>query len=85
MESRISCTCGTARAGEIEKVYPLGLDGGILMPRAFDPRKAQVIELRFFGGLTVAETATALEVAPDTIARDWRMAKAWLARELAGG
>ena len=60
------------------------------MPRAFDPRKAQVIELRFFGGLTVAETATALEVAPDTIApdtiaRDWRMAKAWLARELAGG
>jgi RNA polymerase sigma factor (sigma-70 family) len=47
-----------------------------------DPRRAQVIELRFFGGLTVEETAEALKVSPQTVMRDWRLAKAWLAREL---
>lgn len=47
-----------------------------------DPRKSRVVELRFFGGLSVAETAQALNVAPDTVHRDWRLAKAWLIREL---
>lgn len=47
-----------------------------------DPRKAQVVELRFFGGLTLEETAEALKVSTDTIGRDWRAAKAWLTREL---
>ena len=46
------------------------------------PRKARVIELRFFGGLSVEETASALGVSPDTVMRDWRMARAWLAREI---
>ena len=49
-----------------------------------DRRKAQVVELRFFGGLSVEETAKVLEVSPGTILRDWRMAKAWLLRELSG-
>jgi DNA-directed RNA polymerase specialized sigma24 family protein len=50
-----------------------------------DERRSQVIELRFFGGLTVEETALALNVSPDTVMRDSRLAKAWLAtRELAG-
>jgi RNA polymerase sigma factor (TIGR02999 family) len=49
-----------------------------------DPRRAKVIELRFFGGLTVEETAEALQVSPQTVMRDWRLARAWLARELAG-
>lgn len=49
---------------------------------AVDPRKVQVIELRFFAGLTVEETAAALQVAPDTVARDWRLARAWLLCEL---
>jgi RNA polymerase sigma factor (sigma-70 family) len=47
-----------------------------------DSRRAQVIELRFFGGLTVEETAEALGVSPQTVMRDWRLARAWLAREL---
>jgi RNA polymerase sigma factor (sigma-70 family) len=47
-----------------------------------DPRKAQVVELRFFGGLTLEETAEALNVSTDTVGRDWRAAKAWLTREL---
>ena len=49
---------------------------------AIDARKAHVIELRFFAGLTVEETAQVLDVAPDTVARDWRMARSWLLREL---
>ena len=47
-----------------------------------DARKAQVVELRFFGGLTLEETAEALKVSTDTVGRDWRAAKAWLTREL---
>ena len=47
-----------------------------------DPRRAKVIELRFFGGLSVDETAEILQVSPQTVMRDWRLARAWLAREL---
>lgn len=47
-----------------------------------DPRKARVVELRFFGGLSLEETAEALQVSTDTVGRDWRAAKAWLKREL---
>ena len=47
-----------------------------------DPRKAQVVSLRYFAGLSVEETAAALGVSPDTVMRDWRLAKAWLLREL---
>ena len=47
-----------------------------------DHRKAQVVELRFFGGLSLEETAEALKVSTDTVGRDWRAAKAWLTREL---
>jgi RNA polymerase sigma factor (TIGR02999 family) len=47
-----------------------------------DERKSRVIEMRFFGGLTVEETAEVLRVSPDTVKRDWKLAKAWLLREL---
>lgn len=47
-----------------------------------DPRKSRVVELRFFGGLSVQETAEVLNVSPETVMRDWRLAKAWLWREL---
>jgi RNA polymerase sigma factor (TIGR02999 family) len=47
-----------------------------------EPRRAQVIELRFFGGLSVDETAEALHVSPQTVMRDWKLARAWLAIEL---
>ena len=48
----------------------------------FDPRMSQVVELRFFGGLTVEETADVLSVSAETVMRDWKTAKAWLVREL---
>ncbi len=51
---------------------------------AIDPRKARVVELRFFGGLTVEETADVLHLSTDTIKRDWRLAKEWLSRKLGG-
>ena len=49
-----------------------------------DARKAQVVEMRFFGGLSVDETAEALHVSPETVMRDWKLAKVWLLRELKG-
>jgi RNA polymerase sigma-70 factor (ECF subfamily) len=49
-----------------------------------DPRKGRVVELRYFGGLSVEETAEVLRVSPETAKRDWKMAKAWLLRELTG-
>src|SRR4029450_11552440 len=51
----------------------------------FDSRMSQVVELRFFGGLTVAETADVLNISPETVMRDWKTAKAWLLRELRRG
>jgi DNA-directed RNA polymerase specialized sigma24 family protein len=50
-----------------------------------DPRKAQVVEMRFFGGPNVDETADVLKVSAATVMRDWSTAKVWLYRELAGG
>ncbi len=50
-----------------------------------DPRKSNVVELRFFGGLTVKETAEVLKVSPDTVMRDWSLARAWLLREMDKG
>jgi RNA polymerase sigma-70 factor (ECF subfamily) len=50
-----------------------------------DARKSQVVEMRFFGGLTLEETAAALQVSRDTVKRDWKIAKLWLLRELRGG
>jgi RNA polymerase sigma factor (sigma-70 family) len=47
-----------------------------------DPRKVSVIELRFFSGLSVEETAEVLKISPQSVMRDWRLAKSWLAREL---
>ena len=62
----------------------VALDDALHALAAMDARKAQVIEMRFFGGLTVEETAEALGVSPDTVMRDWRLAKVWLLRELKG-
>lgn len=60
------------------------LDDALESLAKLDPRRAKVIELRFFGGLSVEETAEALQVSPQTVLRDWRVARAWLARELRG-
>ena len=63
----------------------VALDDALKSLAEFDPRKARVIELRFFGGLTPEETAEVLDVSPDTVYRDWRLAKSWLVRELTAG
>ena len=66
-----------ARSAEL-----LALDEALTRLAALDPRQARIIELRFFGGLTVEETAQVLGISPATVKRDWNMAKAWLNREV---
>ena len=63
----------------------VALDEALTALAAVDARKSQVVEMRFFGGLTIEETAEALQVSRDTVKRDWKMAKLWLLRELRGG
>jgi RNA polymerase sigma factor (TIGR02999 family) len=63
----------------------VALDRALDRLAAFDTRKSRVVELRFFGGLDVQETAAALDVSVETVLRDWRLAKVWLSRELGGG
>ncbi len=60
----------------------IALDEALQALAQIDPRKHRVVELRFFGGLSVEETAEVLKVSPDTVLRDWRLAKMWLLREL---
>jgi RNA polymerase sigma factor (TIGR02999 family) len=62
----------------------IAIDDALKRFAEFDLRKAQVIELRFFGGLSVEETATVLKISPQSVMRDWKLAKAWLTRELSG-
>jgi RNA polymerase sigma factor (TIGR02999 family) len=61
------------------------LDEALKKLALLDERKSRVVELRFFGGLEVKETAEVLCVSPETVMRDWRLAKVWLIRELRGG
>lgn len=60
----------------------IALDDALCRLSEVDPRKGKVVELRFFGGLTVEETAEVLKVSPETVMRDWRLARAWLLTEL---
>ena len=62
----------------------VALDDALNALARVDPRKVRVVEMRFFGGLSVEETATVLKVSPVTVRRDWSTAKLWLYRELAG-
>jgi len=68
-----------ARGVEMES-----LDEALTLLAKIDPRKGQVVELRYFGGLTVEECSDVLKVSPETVMRDWKMAKSWLLRELSG-
>ena len=63
----------------------VALDDALNRLAQVDERKSKVVELRFFGGLDVKETAEVMKVSPDTVMRDWKMAKVWLLRELRGG
>jgi len=62
----------------------VALDEALENLAAVDPRKSQVVELRFFGGLSIDETAEVLKVSPGTVMRDWTLAKAWLRQEVLG-
>jgi RNA polymerase sigma factor (TIGR02999 family) len=75
-----SAVVGGGRPGEL-----LALDDAMNELARLDPRKAQVVEMRFFGGLSVEEVAEVLKVSPITVMRDWTTAKAWLYRELTQG
>ena len=68
---------GQDRAAEL-----IALDDALHALATFDSRKSRVVELRYFGGLSVEETAQVLEIAPKTVTRDWNMAKAWLNQQL---
>ena len=65
--------------------YMVALDDAMTAVARLDPRKSQIIEMRFFGGLSAEETAEALIISPATVRRDWSIAKLWLYRELFGG
>ena len=67
------------RAAEV-----VALDDALKSLAEIDPRKSQVVELRFFGGLSIEETAEVLGVSPGTVMRDWTFTKAWLRKEMAG-
>jgi RNA polymerase sigma factor (TIGR02999 family) len=62
----------------------LAIDEALRALAEHDPRKAQIVEMRFFGGLTLDEIADVLEVAPITVSREWAKARAWLHREVRG-
>jgi len=82
---------GEARPLELEEALVVAdepgadivaLDDAVTALAALDPRKGQVVEMRFFGGLSVEETAEVLKTSPETVMRDWKFAKSWLRREL---
>jgi len=62
----------------------VALDDALTALSALDPRKGRVVELRFFGGLSAEEAAGVLKISLESVKRDWRLAKAWLMRELGG-
>ena len=67
------------RVGDVDL---LALDEALTRLAAMDPQQSRIVELRFFGGLSIEETAEVLRVSPGTVMRDWTMAKAWLRREI---
>ena len=80
---RVTLSEATVAAPELA-LDVVALDRALDRLAAVDVRKSRVIELRFFGGLSVEETAAVLEVSADTVKRDWRLAKLWLLRDLEG-
>jgi RNA polymerase sigma factor (TIGR02999 family) len=71
-------------ATPVDAVDALALDRALQELEQLDPEQGRIVELRFFGGLTVEETATAIGISPATVKREWIMAKAWLYRALSG-
>ena len=73
---------GTPHEASVDTIDALALDAALKKLEALDPDQGKVVELRFFGGLTVEETAAVLGISPATVKREWALAKGWLYREL---
>jgi RNA polymerase sigma factor (TIGR02999 family) len=69
-------------AGAARDIDLLALDQALTRLAALDPQQSRIVELRFFGGLTMEESAEVMHISPATVGREWRMAKAWLSAEL---
>ena len=80
-DTRIPLDAGIAAAADAG-VDLVDLDGALTKLAALDPRQARIVDLRYFGGLSIEETADALALSPATVKRDWQMARAWLRRAL---
>lgn len=76
---------GVAQTVSVDAVDAIALDAALRRLEALDPGQGRIVELRFFGGLTVEETAAVVGVSPATVKREWALAKGWLYRELTGG
>jgi RNA polymerase sigma factor (TIGR02999 family) len=72
-------------ASQPRDVTVVAIDDALNALSSVDPQQSRIVELRFFGGLTVEETASVLDISPRTVKREWRMARAWLHRELESG
>jgi RNA polymerase sigma-70 factor (ECF subfamily) len=82
--NRISLSDSLAIAADPETILP-ALDDALTRLESIDSEQARIVELRFFAGLSIEETAEAIGVSPATLKRRWSLARAWLFRELAGG
>jgi RNA polymerase sigma-70 factor (ECF subfamily) len=78
---RVELEEAQSRPGPLD-VDVLELDDALTALAAFDPQQSRIVELRFFGGLSIEETAEVIGISPATVKRDWSMAKAWLHREM---
>ena len=81
LQARVTLDEGLVVAKDLPHDF-VTLDDALQALAGFDERKSRVIELRFFGGLSVEETAAVLDISADTVMRDWRLAKAWLQAEM---
>ena len=82
----VQVSLAEAAALTVERSYDLlALDEALTALTDLDPRKGQMVEMRFFGGLTVEEVSEVLKISEETVIRDWRLAKVWLLRELGRG
>ena len=84
-QPRVTLDEGLVAGQPSSTVDLVALDQALERLEAVDPEQARLVELRFFGGLTIEETAEAMNISPATVKRHWTVARAWLARELAGG
>ena len=69
-------------AGAEQPAEVVALDAALQRLAQFDARAAEIVEMRYFGGMTIEEIASAMELSPATVKRDWTAARAWLRREL---